>query len=132
MLPIGKLAADRTAPFTSSLAVSNLSAGVSTVTAVATPEERYRLLRELSGKAIIENRTVVGVKPRPELPPFFESVNWCISGSDGGRIRTFRTYRVGNVGSRFGTFVPVPQSLLAGQHGLTRPHPFGTAPAHAS
>jgi hypothetical protein len=87
MLPAGKLAADRTAPFTSSLAVSNLGAGVSTVTAVAAPEERYRLLRELSGKAIIENRTVVGVKPRPELLPFFESVNWCVGGSDGDRCR---------------------------------------------
>jgi hypothetical protein len=42
--------------------------------AVATPDERNRLARQLFGEAIIENRTVVAVKPRPELLPFFESV----------------------------------------------------------
>lgn len=50
---------------------------------VATPEERNKLARQLFMEAIIENRTVVAVKPRPELLPFFESVNWCVGGSDG-------------------------------------------------
>lgn len=53
----------------------------------AAPEERNRMARQLFAEAIIENRTVVAVKPRPELLPFFETVNWCIGGSDGIRTR---------------------------------------------
>ena len=41
---------------------------------VATPTERNRLARQLFGEAIIENRTVVAVKPRPDLAFFFESL----------------------------------------------------------
>jgi hypothetical protein len=53
--------------------------------AVATPEERNRLARQLFAEAVIENRTVVAVKPRPELLPFF--VDLFIGGSDGIRTR---------------------------------------------
>ncbi len=60
----------------------------------ATMEERNRLARELFASAIVENRTVVAVEPRPDLLPFFRTVNWCVGGSDGGRIGTFRTFRV--------------------------------------
>lgn len=52
--------------------------------AVATPEERNLLARQLFTEAVIENRTVVTVKPRPELRPFF--VNLFIGGSDGDRL----------------------------------------------
>jgi hypothetical protein len=54
---------------------------------MATPEERNRLAWQLIAEAVIENRTVVAVKPRPALLPFFESVNWCVGGSDGDRSR---------------------------------------------
>ena len=45
------------------------------------------MARQIFSEAIIDNRTVVAVKPRPELLPFFESVNWCVGGSDGDRSR---------------------------------------------
>lgn len=54
---------------------------------VATPEERNKLARQLFAEAIIENRTVVAVKPRPDPLPFFRAVNWCEGGSDGIRTR---------------------------------------------
>ena len=57
--------------------------------AVATATERNRLARQLFAEAIVENRTVVAVKPRPELLPFFEAVKWCVGGSDGGRFSVF-------------------------------------------
>lgn len=53
--------------------------------AVATLEERNILARQLFVEAVVENRTVVTVKPRPELRPFF--VNLFIGGSDGIRTR---------------------------------------------
>ena len=53
--------------------------------AVATPDERNRLARQLLAEAIIDNRTVVAVKPRPELLPFFRDL--FIGGSDGDRLR---------------------------------------------
>ena len=68
-------------------------ASLPTAWAEATSEERNRLARQLFAEAIVENRTVVAVKPRPELRPFFEGVTWCVGGSDGGRISTFRTSR---------------------------------------
>ena len=55
----------------------------------ATPEERNRLARQLFAEAVIENRTVVAVKPRPDLLPFFAGVKWCEGGSDGGRARAY-------------------------------------------
>jgi hypothetical protein len=36
---------------------------------------RRMLRRNLFAEAIAENRTVVAVKPRPELLPFFKAVN---------------------------------------------------------
>jgi site-specific DNA recombinase len=59
---------------------------------VATPGERNRLARQLFSEAVIENRTVVAVKPRPDLLPFFEGVTWCMGGSDGDPFSTFKTY----------------------------------------
>ena len=54
---------------------------------VATPAERNRLARQLFSEAVIENRTLVAVKPRADLLPFFQGVNWCLGGSDGIRTR---------------------------------------------
>jgi site-specific DNA recombinase len=54
---------------------------------LATPEEQNKIARQLFAEAVIENRTVVAVKPRPELLPFFQSVNGCVGGSDGIRTR---------------------------------------------
>jgi hypothetical protein len=62
-------------------------ADLRSVWAVATPDERNRLARQLFAETIVENRTVVAVKPRPELLPFFEAVKWCVGGSDGDRLR---------------------------------------------
>jgi site-specific DNA recombinase len=53
----------------------------------ATPEQQNRIARELFSEAIIENRTIVAVKPRSDLLPFFQAVNWCVGGSDGDRNR---------------------------------------------
>ncbi len=53
----------------------------------ATPEERNRIARQLFAEAVVENRTVVAVKPRPDLLPFFRTVKWCVGGSDGIRTR---------------------------------------------
>ena len=54
---------------------------------VATPEERNRLARQLFAEAIVENGTLVAVKPRADLLPFFQGVKWCVGGSDGIRTR---------------------------------------------
>ncbi len=53
----------------------------------ATPDERNRIARQLFAEAVVENRTVVAVKPRPDLLPFFRTVKWCVGGSDGIRTR---------------------------------------------
>ena len=41
---------------------------------LATPVERNAIAREMFSDVLIENRTAVAVKPRPELAPFFESL----------------------------------------------------------
>ncbi len=46
-------------------------ADVASAWRVATPEERNRLARQLLSGAVVENKTVVAVVPRPELEPFF-------------------------------------------------------------
>jgi site-specific DNA recombinase len=43
--------------------------------AVANPTERNTIARELFADVIIANRTAVAVKPRPELAPFFASLD---------------------------------------------------------
>lgn len=54
--------------------LANFLADLSSALAVATPAERNRLARELSDKVLIDNRTAVAVRPRPELRPFFSVV----------------------------------------------------------
>jgi site-specific DNA recombinase len=49
-----------------------LLADLSMAWTVATPEERNKIARELFADVVVENRTAVAVKPRPELAPFFE------------------------------------------------------------
>lgn len=50
----------------------------------ATPDEKNRIARQLFAQALIDNKMVVAVKPRPEMLPFFEGV---YGGSDGIRTR---------------------------------------------
>jgi site-specific DNA recombinase len=49
-------------------------ADVASAWTVATPEERNRLARQLLSGAVVENKTVVAVVPRPEMAPFFQVV----------------------------------------------------------
>jgi DNA invertase Pin-like site-specific DNA recombinase len=51
-----------------------LLADLSGAWVVATPEERNQIARQLFADVVVENRTAVAVKPRPELAPFFESL----------------------------------------------------------
>ena len=51
-----------------------LLADLSMAWTVATPEERNKIARQLFADVVVENRTAVAVKPRPELAPFFESL----------------------------------------------------------
>jgi DNA-binding CsgD family transcriptional regulator len=62
----------------------------------ATPDESNKLARQLFAEAIVENRTVVAVKPRSDLFPFFLGVKWCLGGSDGLRSHA-RTMAAGVV-----------------------------------
>jgi hypothetical protein len=61
--------------------------------AVATPDERNQLARQLFQQVAITNRTAVAVLPRPDFRPFFRLVAVkpdeivCYGGSDGGRMR---------------------------------------------
>jgi site-specific DNA recombinase len=72
-------------------------ADVSRAWAIAAPEERNRLARQLFSSVIVTNRTAVAVVPRPELRSFFITVavnpdgKVCTGGSDGGRSSSFRT-----------------------------------------
>jgi site-specific DNA recombinase len=85
-------------------------ADVASAWQVATPTERNKLARQLFASVVVSNRTAVAVVPRPDLRPFFfalpnpEAVNSdgkeCTGGSDGGRIRTFITSRMGTDGFR--------------------------------
>jgi site-specific DNA recombinase len=54
--------------------LAKLLADLSMAWTVATAEERNKIARELFADVIIENRTAVAVKPRPELAPFFETL----------------------------------------------------------
>ena len=48
------------------------------------------------------------VKPRPELLPFFQSVKWCVGGSDGDRSRVLELFiprRVAVPDFRIGPFI---------------------------
>ncbi len=49
-------------------------ADVANAWAVATPEERNRLARELFSETVVTNKTVVAVVPRPEVRPFLVSI----------------------------------------------------------
>ena len=59
---------------------------------VTTPDELNRLARQLFAETVIDSRTVMTVKPRPELLPFFQSVKWCVGGSDGNRSRVLELF----------------------------------------
>jgi hypothetical protein len=67
--------------------LANFLADVSAAWRVATSDERNRLARQLFAQAVIENKTVVAVVPRPELAPFFDLVKKGYGGSDGIRTR---------------------------------------------
>jgi hypothetical protein len=67
--------------------LTDFLANVSAAWRVATSDERNRLARQLFAQAVIENKTVVAVVPRPELVPFFELVKRGYGGSDGIRTR---------------------------------------------
>ena len=71
-------------------------ADVAAAWTVATPEERNRLARQLFGEAIVENRTLVAVKPRPDLRPFFEAIGPEKQRRRPGRIRIGIGTRVSN------------------------------------
>jgi hypothetical protein len=49
-------------------------AGLSMPWTVATPEDRNKFARELFADVVVDNRTAVAVKPRPELALFFETL----------------------------------------------------------
>jgi site-specific DNA recombinase len=49
-------------------------ADIASAWAVATPEERNKIARELFSEVIVENKTAVAVVPRPAIRPFFESI----------------------------------------------------------
>jgi hypothetical protein len=51
-----------------------LLADLSMAWTVATPDERNQIARQLFADVVVDNRTAVAVKPRPELAPFFESL----------------------------------------------------------
>jgi hypothetical protein len=68
--------------------LANFLADVSAAWRVATSDERNRLARQLFTQAVIENKTVVAVVPRPELAHFFDVVKRGYGGSDGDRTRT--------------------------------------------
>jgi DNA invertase Pin-like site-specific DNA recombinase len=116
-------------------------ADVASAWRVATPTERNKLARQLFASVVVSNRTAVAVVPRPDLRPFFfalprpEGVNLdgkeCIGGSDGDRTRTFKTFRMGNVGFRSWTSDSVPQPAPAGHRSVRPPHPCGIGPALA-
>ena len=99
-----------------------LLANVPSVWATATPDERDRLTWQLYAEGMIENRTVMKVKPRSQILPFFQAAYSCVGGSDGDRSRTFRTSSVHLCGSQSWTSDPVRQPLLAGHRGVKWPH----------
>ena len=49
---------------------------------VATAEGRNLLARQLFGAVLIENRTAVAVRPRPDLLPFFTQIARCQTPGD--------------------------------------------------
>jgi len=60
---------------------------------IAIPENQYMLAAEIFTEAIADNKTVTAVKPRPDLCPFFQGVNWCPGGSDGGQSALLEHFR---------------------------------------
>lgn len=81
-------------------------ADVSRAWAIASPEERNRIARQLFSSVVVTNRTAVAVVPRPDLVPFFVEVvvnppeKGCTGGSDGDRSRVFHT------AARFAAYLP--------------------------
>jgi len=59
-------------------------ADLSSAWAVATSVERNRLARELFDEVLIDNRTAVAVRPRPDLRPFFSLLELPSDSSDAG------------------------------------------------
>jgi DNA invertase Pin-like site-specific DNA recombinase len=122
--------------------------------AAATPEQRNALARTVLQSVEIRDDRVVAIVPQPEFAPFFNLVGGgdeaahdegqpcgaaliCQSsalagGSDGGRIRTFRTSRGGTDEFRSKTFAYLPRSPLAGHSSAPHHHPLGIAPVLGS
>ena len=77
--------------------LADFLANVSRAWAVATPEERNKLARQLFGSVVISNSTAVAIVPRPDLLPFLSILphsevvtqggKECYGGSDGIRTR---------------------------------------------
>ena len=54
--------------------LAQLLADLSAAWSLATPAERNAMAREMFTGVVVENRTAVAVRPRPELAPFFASL----------------------------------------------------------
>ena len=98
-------------------------ADLATAWSAATPEEQNRIARQLFTEAVVENRTVVAVKPRPDLLPFFGTVNWCESGSDGGSVRHVQNPLAGPVRVQVPDFPPSPDLCAGGRVRARRDRP---------
>jgi hypothetical protein len=102
---------------------------------VADGAQRNALSRMLFAQIRIKVDWVAAVEPQPSFAPFFtwdRQVRRLSGGSDGSRIRTFRTFRVSNGASPFWTSVRVPHPICGGHRGVTRSHTLAIAPALAN
>ena len=70
----------------------------------ATPEERNRLARQLFAEAVVDNRTVVAVRPRPVGAARLAGGRWAIWRKRRGSVQ--RTHLRGGVRRRRRPFVP--------------------------
>jgi hypothetical protein len=101
----------------------------------ANDAQRNALARMLYVQVRIKDDRVAAVEPQPSFAPFFSwdcQVRRLSGGSDGGRIRTFRTFQVSNGAFPSWTSVRVPHPICGGHRGVARPHTLAIAPALAS
>ena len=84
--------------------------------------QRNALARMLFVQIRIKDDWVAAVEPQPSFAPFFSwdcQVRRLSGGSDGDRIRTFRTFTEGSVGCRCSTSALLPQMSRGGHRGVT-------------
>lgn len=101
--------------------LGQLLADLSAAWTLATPIERNAIAREMFTDVVVENRTAVAVKPRPELAPFFASIASQQDASITLKRKRRDSYPRQRYGDGYIIIAAAPDVARVGQSGRAKP-----------